>query len=1240
MIKIEEMRILLLHTDGITQNDYLIRAIYDALSRSGCAKVVQARHSDAIQIFRKEQCNTFFAFGGAGKHNAILERLCKLSHYSILWTTEDPYELKENIQGSLCFNNIFTNDLASLPMYKGRAYHLPLAAQINSDLINTNIQDSDYLYDVSFLGTAWPNRISTINAILKAFPKSLKVKIGLPDNEFLPKPVLVDPEVIFDWRCSIHDFYILANKSRITLTLERKFSLSSDSQSQGSSPPPRLFEVAASGGFQIYLTQSNEVSNYFNVSQELKVCRTESDVVEAVQWALENPIERMAMAMSAQKRVISSHTYDQRISEIFSKLRNDIELLKVSNDINTRKHVLMVTHNITGNRPGGGIEIYQDNLKQINVKISYLFPIEINGSWFYRFVNNNRTLDYPLLNRLSKNSISNSNWELVFNQILFENSIDLVHYQHLLGHPLSLPHISRSCGIPSIYTYHDHYLICENYTLINYQGKFCDTAGQAVTRCDVCLSASMNLPNNSQIRRRNFISNLIEKIDIIVFNTEGARSYLRTVYPNLAHIRTRVIEMMLPNFNETKYNIEPTLLEINKKLQIAILGNFSEYKGADNLIRVFNMMRNEPIIFTILGRVDTPFSDSIISLGLDNVVVVGGYKQEDLSRLLIGSDLSIHASIWPETYLISLSEAWASGVVPIVTDIGAAGERVTHGVDGFKVAVNEPGDIITLLREIYSNPELLLSIKKEIMKKEIITSNQHCQELSHLYENLFVNNPVYHNPKIGESTKSYNFSLFDADHTTNSETWSSDEVKFDDLLFHLPIEKLSLAMRGLPSNYGHLPFKSITKSDKLADHHIDDFKVNGINLNSNNIFVSSSDIINVSGWAFYSNFGAPLEIYLCVANPSQEVMFHMNRSDRTDVANFLKKADAKESGFSVSISAEDIPQGKCSIKIIQVYDGKVISFLSNYSVTYSNLLITEKTSEGTVSFFDSYNHIDDNRKVVWADLDVLINKIDDLVVQVDQTLIFEIGQSIQISGFAANQKTFEVASDIRVILESDNSCIAVFPAERCRSNDIQTIRDPAFSFGGFIAKISTDKLWPGNYSISILQYSDDIYITKTHISISLISGFINVFTNNISLGLKKIPTNILISDSVRSSIEIDSIFVDEKRCLDMSSIIKGSHFIFDGWCSHKADITDRHIVIRLRQGDVEMFKNTISVARHDVADHLGINRSLFFGFKTTIDFGEISSGKYTVDILSITDKSIYVFPKVCDIELRNDHINS
>ncbi len=90
--------------------------------------------------------------------------------------------------------------------------------------------------------------------------------------------------------------------------------------------------------------------------------------------------------------------------------------------------------------------------------------------------------------------------------------------------------------------------------------------------------------------------------------------------------------------------------------------------------------------------------------------VYGRYSAGDIAALQV-ADVALNLSIWPETYCISLSEAWQNGLIPIVTDVGALGDRVKDGVNGFKVPIGRANMVLERLELLRSSE----GIRREIM---------------------------------------------------------------------------------------------------------------------------------------------------------------------------------------------------------------------------------------------------------------------------------------------------------------------------------------------------------------------------------------------------------------------------------------------------------------------------------------------------------------------------------------------
>ena len=181
--------------------------------------------------------------------------------------------------------------------------------------------------------------------------------------------------------------------------------------------------------------------------------------------------------------------------------------------------------------------------------------------------------------------------------------------------------------------------------------------------------------------------------------------------------------------------------EVSQPLKVAILGNLSHHKGAETIIAAINSLANEPIEFHFFGVVEEVYEKQLKAAqkkGAQNphVFLHGKYAPGQIPSLVATCDVSLHLSILPETYGLTLSEAWSLGLVPIVTNIGALGERVSDGINGIKIPVGSSTDLIKVLQTLLSHPSKLATLRKPVADLPISWMPSHIADLSHLYQDL------------------------------------------------------------------------------------------------------------------------------------------------------------------------------------------------------------------------------------------------------------------------------------------------------------------------------------------------------------------------------------------------------------------------------------------------------------------------------------------------------------------------
>ncbi|MGL6135605.1 MAG: hypothetical protein ACRC1L_15685, partial [Prochlorococcaceae cyanobacterium] len=249
------MRLLIYDTEMRTANGYLPRAIAMAAEKLlGRSNVQLCGHDEVVKQAASGAWNGLLAIGGAGADRHLMVALMETSIPRILWTTEDPYERRLLERAEPAFDHIFSNEQSCDGASPFTSF-LPLAAEPDLHWRSLLEQDGDYAHDLTFVGTAWPNRVASLGRILAALPTDLRVFLCLPWNRHIPEPRLPGVGVLPQLRLDIADLCDIWNRSRVVLTIGRELSnaVVRGYQVRGVSPPPRVYETALAGGRQIVL---------------------------------------------------------------------------------------------------------------------------------------------------------------------------------------------------------------------------------------------------------------------------------------------------------------------------------------------------------------------------------------------------------------------------------------------------------------------------------------------------------------------------------------------------------------------------------------------------------------------------------------------------------------------------------------------------------------------------------------------------------------------------------------------------------------------------------------------------------------------------------------------------------------------------------------------------------------------------------------------------------------------------
>ena len=138
------------------------------------------------------------------------------------------------------------------------------------------------------------------------------------------------------------------------------------------------------------------------------------------------------------------------------------------------------------------------------------------------------------------------------------------------------------------------------------------------------------------------------------------------------------------------------------------------------------------------GSLLSELKQQVNDLSLNEYVGFQGRVQNDeLPNVLGQHDVYLSASLWDGTSL-SLLEAMATGLFPIVSNIKANSEWLRHGVDGLLYKVGDAEDLANCILQLLREPEI--APKAALRNRELVVAeadrNKNMKRLESIYKNL------------------------------------------------------------------------------------------------------------------------------------------------------------------------------------------------------------------------------------------------------------------------------------------------------------------------------------------------------------------------------------------------------------------------------------------------------------------------------------------------------------------------
>jgi spore maturation protein CgeB len=207
-----------------------------------------------------------------------------------------------------------TTDQAAVPLYRALGVRTVVLSQWACNRYAYRRVTTDIEHEVTFVGQSYGRRPAIVQRLREAGRAVECWGHGWPAGR-------LDHEQMVRVFCSSAINLNLSNAWQPEYTRRMRLGalargIKLDTRPRRDQIKGRNFEVPGCGGF--LLTQRvPHLEDYFQPGREVAVFDDEDDLVSQVDYWVDHPDERAAVADAGYRRVLAEHTYDHRFDEIF-----------------------------------------------------------------------------------------------------------------------------------------------------------------------------------------------------------------------------------------------------------------------------------------------------------------------------------------------------------------------------------------------------------------------------------------------------------------------------------------------------------------------------------------------------------------------------------------------------------------------------------------------------------------------------------------------------------------------------------------------------------------------------------------------------------------------------------------------------------------------------------------------------------------------------------------------------------
>jgi GT2 family glycosyltransferase/glycosyltransferase involved in cell wall biosynthesis len=245
-----------------------------------------------------------------------------------------------------------------------------------------------------------------------------------------------------------------------------------------------------------------------------------------------------------------------------------------------------------------------------------------------------------------------------------------VEVHHVLDHPSAIYDLIARLGLPYEVHVHDYAWFCPRLSLVGAHRRYCGEPDEH--ECESCVEDSGSFLQEAigvaALRHRS-AAFLASAERVVVPSGDTGQRMKR----HFAALRPVIV----PHDDDALIPPPPPPRPApNGSARVCVVGAIGLHKGYDVLLACARdaARRNLGLEFIVVGHT----TDDARMLATGRVFVTGRFDPAEAVGLIAAQQASLGfvASIWPETWCLSLGELWRAGLRAAAFDIGAPAERI------------------------------------------------------------------------------------------------------------------------------------------------------------------------------------------------------------------------------------------------------------------------------------------------------------------------------------------------------------------------------------------------------------------------------------------------------------------------------------------------------------------------------------------------------------------------------------